>query len=312
MLEWMRRYNAARGDRPPLSFSGFDAQLAPAAMKRVSDLFARAGGADHAAIAQLYADWVQPWPDLSKLSPQELERLKESFAKQRENAAKALDLLVSRREALVQASTPTEYADAQQAARVVLQSADLQVAYAKGGEIPANEVRDQAMADNVRWLLEERFPGQKIVLWAHDGHVGAAPYFGFKTLGMHLRERYGKQMVILGFSSDVGEIRAFAGRRTLKLYRLAPAKPLTIDGLFAETNQANLILDLRRLPEQSALSKWLASPRLQRSIGSWYDRKHPSRHYHETDLPRAYDGLIFIRQVTATVPTQKYKEQHPN
>ena len=238
--------------------------------------------------------------------------MKENFAKQRDNAAKALDLVVSRREVLVQASTPAEYADALHAARVVLQSADLQVANANGGEIPSNEVRDQAMADNVRWLLEERFPGQKIVLWAHDGHVGAAPYFGFKTMGMHLREKYSKQMVVLGFSSDVGEIRAFAGRKVPEAVALAPAKPLSIDGLFAETNHANLILDLRRLPEKSALSKWLASPRLKMSIGSWYDKKHPSRHYHETDLPRAYDGLIFIRQVTATIPTQKYKEEHPN
>ncbi len=110
------------------------------------------------------------------------------YRKQRENALKALDLLVSRREALVQASTPAEYADALHAARVVLQFVDMQAANANGGEIPSNEARDQAMADNVRWLLEEKFPGQKIVLWAHDGHVGAVPYFGFKTMGTHLRE----------------------------------------------------------------------------------------------------------------------------
>ena len=59
--------------------------------------------------------------------------------------------------------------------------------------------RDRAMADNVRWLVEEQFPGEKIVLWAHNGHVSTAPQSGEKNQGMHLRDRYGDKIGHIGF-----------------------------------------------------------------------------------------------------------------
>ncbi len=31
--------------------------------------------------------------------------------------------------------------------------------------------RDEAMAENVRWLLEKRYQGKKMVIWAHDVHI---------------------------------------------------------------------------------------------------------------------------------------------
>lgn len=87
-------------------------------------------------------------------------------------------------------------------ARIVLQTVEMNTGDDRGAE------RDRAMADNVDWLLEERFPGEKIVLWAHNGHAGTAPQDGSKTKGMHLRDRHGDQMVVLGFAFYQGEVRA--------------------------------------------------------------------------------------------------------
>jgi hypothetical protein len=35
--------------------------------------------------------------------------------------------------------------------------------------------RDQQMFDNLMWLIKERFPGQKIMVWAHNAHIGKLP-----------------------------------------------------------------------------------------------------------------------------------------
>ena len=201
MLDWMRDYNAKRGDRPSLSFSGFDMQFPGVAMKLLTDLFARIGNADSETMKQLYAGIDKLQQEGADLSEANQSRLKE-------NAAKALDIVESKREALLKVATPDEYQDALQAAHIIQQFIAAWMAEVNSGTLGSIAVRDQSMAENIRWLAEEKFPGQKIVLWAHNGHVGATPIAGAKSMGMHLRESYGAKMVVLGFASHSGEIRA--------------------------------------------------------------------------------------------------------
>jgi erythromycin esterase len=297
MLEWMRNYNAKRGDRSALSFSGFDMQYPRVAIKLVTGLFARIGGAGSETIQQCYAGMDKLQQTGADLSQANLSRLKDS-------AAKALDIVQSKREALVTVATAEEYQDALQAAHIIQQFIAARIAEVNSGLFGYAASRDQSMAENVRWLAEQKFPGQKIVLWAHNGHVGAASSEAFKSMGMRLRETYGDKMVVLGFASHSGEVRAIsllAGSGPVAL-KLAPAKPTSIEGLFADTGLPRAILDFRQISHDSALAKWLAEPRLHRSIGAGFYPDRPSNVYEEADLPRAYNGLIFIAQSTAAKP----------
>ncbi len=81
MLDWMRDYNAKRGNRPALSFSGFDMQYPRVAMKLVTDLFARIGDTDSEAIKQLYAGMDKLQQQGADVSEANLSRLKENAAK---------------------------------------------------------------------------------------------------------------------------------------------------------------------------------------------------------------------------------------
>ncbi len=301
MLEWMREYNAKRGDRPALSFSGFDMQYPRVAMKLVTDLFARIGDTDSEAIKQLYAGIDKLQQKGADLSEANMSRLKDS-------AAKALDLVQSKREELLKVATPDEYQDALQAARIMQQFIALWIAQVNSGTIGYAASRDQSMAENVRWLAEQKFPGQKIVLWAHNAHVGSTITSGPKPMGAHLRETYGDKMVVLGFASHSGEVRAKGlisgkwqpgGPVALKL---APPKPISIEGLFAETGLPRAVIDFRHMANDNALAKWLTQPRLHRSIGAGFDPDSANSVYEEVDLPKAYDGLIYIAQSTAAKP----------
>jgi erythromycin esterase len=295
MLDWMRAHNTARGERPILSFAGFDMQFVSVAIKRVVDLFGRISSANRDAIHLLY-DGMEK---LDKSSETELPAAEKM--RLRDNAAKAMALVDAWREAALKVSKPDEYCCAHQAARVVLQASEMHAG------VPWVE-RERAMADNVRWLLEKGFPGQKIVLWAHNGHVGTAPIGGEKSQGIHLRDLYGDQMVVLGFASYHGEVRAkrMAGGKIQSgppvALPLVPARTNSVEALFHEAGLPHFILDFRHIPKSNALGRWLAKPRLHRSIGSGYDPDRASNSYVQVNLPETYDCIIFIAESTAAKP----------
>jgi erythromycin esterase len=294
LIDWMRAYNTTRGDYPVLSFAGFDMQSAAQPIERVTDFLACTGVVDACAVRRLY-DGVKKLEEKSEtaISAGELTRL-------RNCAAQALDLIDAQREALIAASTLEDYRAARQAAQIVCQFTRMHagVAWAE---------RDAAMAENVRWLLEEAYPGQKIVLWAHNGHVAAGPIVGDKSMGNHLRERYDDQMVVIGFALHHGEVRAkrlaggrFQPGRPVAL-PLAPAQKTSLEALFFETGLPRFILDLRGIVESSALDIWLAKARPHRSIGSGHDPDRDTAYVH-VSLRAAYDAMIFIAESTAAKP----------
>ena len=295
MLDWMRTYNSMRGNRPVLSFTGFDMQNATLAAERVLDILGRGGGVHRDEVRQLYEGIEQLEDDWEvKVSAAEKYRF-------RDNATRALDLIEAQRKPLLSVLTPEEYREAHHAAHVVLQATQMRADNSWG-------VRDRAMADNVCWILEEGFPGQKIVLWAHNGHVGIARNGGEKSQGMHLRERYGDQMVVLGLASHGGEVRAkrmaegkFQPGPPVAL-PLVEAKEISVEGVFYETGLPRFILDFRRIPKDGALFRWLSEPRLHRSIGSAYDPDRSANYYQQMKLLEMYDGIIFIAQSTAAKP----------
>jgi erythromycin esterase len=293
LLDWMRHYNATRSDRPALSCAGFDMQVANAAVAQVLEFLDRTGGADRGAVRALYYDGME------KLDPWGAAIAAEDNARLAERASKALDLIAARRDALVAASTPGEYRDMQQAARIVWQ------AFARrAGALE----RDAAMAQNVRWLIEEGFPAQKIVLWAHNGHVGTDMGGSERSLGSHLRDRYGDQMVVIGMTTHHGTVRAKRVEQgALRpgppvAMRLAPASKVSVEALFAQTGLPRFMLDLRDLPGDSAAGAWLARPRLHRMIGADYDPDRTSRYYAQVHLPAMYDCVVFIAESTAATP----------
>jgi len=304
MLDWMRAYNMRRGERPILSFTGFDMQTATVAVKRVLDLLGRVSSADRKAAQDLY-EGIEKLQDNDDALNTATAVPAEEKTRLRNNAAVVLAIMEAKREAVLSVATAEDYRDARQAARIVLQAAEMYAGTAGG-----LSERDRAMADNVRWLVEERFPGEKIILWAHNGHVGVAPQLGENNQGMHLRDRYGDKMVVLGFASHHGEVRAkrMAGGKIMPgqpvALPLSPSMTMSVESVFHEAELPRFVLDLRRVPKDSALGRWLATPRAHRSIGAVYDPDRPSDFYERTILPATYDGIVFIAQSTAAKPLE--------
>ena len=67
--------------------------------------------------------------------------------------------------------------------------------------------RDKLMAKNLFWLMDSLYPGKKVVIWAHNGHIGKTSVEGnpYKWLGQFVNEKYRQQSYHIGLFAKEGE-----------------------------------------------------------------------------------------------------------
>jgi erythromycin esterase-like protein len=179
------------------------------------------------------------------------------------------------------------------------------------GRASSWNLRDRHMADTLgaveRHLIATGRSG-KLVVWAHNSHLGDARFTDMRrrgelNLGQLARERYGNDAVrLIGFSTNTGTVTAAhdwdePGRPM----HVNPAIDRSYERLMADYSGQRgvprFLVHLARADDATAL---LDTPRLQRAIGVIY-RPETERvsHYYETRLPRQFDALIHIDRTSA-------------
>lgn len=287
MIEWMRRYNANPLHTKKVKFYGFDMQSAQRALK----------------VARKYLQTVDPagWP-----------------------ASDALDLLTNaltdsdfdalpgpkKQEALMEARTLLTRMDARQkdyekksgaeAWTIARQHADVLAQNIERRSSKDWQARDRFMAQNVQWIRNHEGPDTKMVLWAHNGHVSTAPD---GWMGSFLRKTFNKDMVVFGFAFDEGSFQAFdvAGAPGIGVhpFSVSPAPAGSLDAIVAAAAVPIAIIDLRDLPDDNPLAKWLGEPRLTRNVGSMYNAAASDRFFGKQKIREEYDALVFVEKTTA-------------
>ncbi len=279
MILWMRDYNASGAG--VIQFTGFDMQTPTVAMDEVRAFVERYDSAylndldeAYAAVAAAY----ETRPGRYEHSPR--------VAEWREAAAGVLEHLARDPQAYPNA-TPAELAWARQNARVVLQGAE---------DLGSEVTRDESMAENVAWILEEN-PGAKIVLWAHNAHVGESKRH--LSMGRVLAERYGEGYLSLGFTFYEGEYTA-RERETSALgtHTAGSAPAESVGGTFHTLGLPLFALDLRTATQDPAAA-WLTEPQDLRMMGAFAvaDEQAFSS---PTVLTDDYDVVVFVDRMTAT------------
>jgi erythromycin esterase-like protein len=173
------------------------------------------------------------------------------------NAARAaLDrvesLLIANREALAAAHGEAEVALLERCLGNLRVYDELRALGRSGGRWKAGNLRDGRMAENLRWLAEVRYPGEKIITWAatfHQAHglqgvtVGGNPkyYEGCRAMGEGVHETFGKECYTIGFCSHSGNAGRFVPQKTLD----PPAEGSVEDRLF-RYGKPLLLLNLRK------------------------------------------------------------------
>lgn len=302
MIEWMHNYNQDSRHRKKIKFLGFDMQATKVAVSNVIAFLqkvdpdeARAG---RDALAPLQ-DWTADWESARK--PADLQR----------KTAESINLMLAnfdkRKIAYVKSSSVEEWALARHNLEIVNQAEQWLIK----GQAPS--ARDLAMAANVKWILDNEPPGTKIMLWAHNAHVAAAPApVGIdESMGAVLRKTYGKDLLVCGLSFDHGSFQAIdEPKHGLRTFFVRPAPPDSLDGTLAATGIPIFAVDLRTAPS-GVVSDWLNKPQRMREIGAMYDQKTPGL-YFKYFYPHSYDVVFFVQNTKAAHENAKPAEISPD
>lgn len=177
------------------------------------------------------------------------------------------------------------------------------------GRVTSWNLRDKHMGQTVDALYEhlsKRVEVPRIVVWAHNSHVGDARATevatdGQLTLGQLVRERYGQDCRLIGFSTYTGTVTAasdWGGVAERKMVR--PALAGSIEELFHETGRPEFIVT----PDGAAATA-LDVVRLNRAIGVIYlPATERQSHYFHVRPGAQFDAMIHIENTQALEPLE--------
>ncbi|MFC4635833.1 erythromycin esterase family protein [Dokdonia ponticola] len=165
------------------------------------------------------------------------------------NATDASQLIKENKEFLIQSKTLTEeeYVLIQRTLDMFVRSTD--VSYAD--RFMTLTLRDELMAENIIWLLDEVYPDKKIIVWAHNGHVekGAAEGYHAKLMGHYLKEKYKDDYYAIGLFTYEGEAYQFWTGTTTPFTN---NDSTAIEHTFFKTQKEVAFLDLSDLQQTPA------------------------------------------------------------
>lgn len=173
-------------------------------------------------------------------------------------------------------------------------------------------IRDKHMVETLNTLsihLENQFRRPaKIVVWAHNSHLGDARATemterGEINLGQIIKEQYDTSAISIGFSTYSGTVTAASDWGSPgECKTIQPALPSSYEAIFHELAHPNFLLNLQH---GSMAEHYLHTPRLQRAIGVVY-RPETEResHYFFARLPYQFDAIIHYDKTHALEPLE--------
>ncbi|ORW04693.1 hypothetical protein AWC15_02795 [Mycobacterium lacus] len=181
------------------------------------------------------------------------------------------------------------------------------------GRVTSWNLRDRHMAQTLEALVAHLdrhgdAPPARIVVWAHNSHVGDARATevwadGQLTLGQLVRQNYGDESRLIGLSTYTGTVTAaseWGGVAERKVVR--PALNGSVEELFHETGKDAFLVS-------AAISREAADPlevvRLGRAIGVIYlPATERQSHYFHVRPADQFDAMIHIDQTRALEPLE--------
>jgi erythromycin esterase-like protein len=180
------------------------------------------------------------------------------------------------------------------------------------GRVPSWNLRDRHMVQTLRELVEHvRKQGKepKAVLWEHNSHLGDARATdmtrrGEVNVGQLVREQYGEDAVLIGFTTYSGTVTAASDwgapyeRKTVR-----PALPGSFEWLFhsIDVPRFSLLLD----NAQESLAD-LQRDQLERAIGVIYlPETERISHYFYARLMDQFNAVMHIDHTHALQPLER-------
>jgi erythromycin esterase len=332
LILWIRKHNQDAPPEQAVSFFGFDVQFPSMAVENVLGFLGRVDPPARTTAELRYARFreylVRPaaLPDDRATRRERLLDAGQRYVRLPGRAHRHVPQglrsvqgdLERHRQRYIRASSAADFEFALRSARVVVQAEKFVNAPAPGRmkqlrlraealgrsllrrewRLPEWGGRDDAMAENVAWLLERAGPDARMVLWAHDLHVMTIP----GSMGAALRNRFHEELLVCAFAFHHGRFNACTiGQRPEEIGPPTPQRAPDPPGDSYEAALHSLgvpsfIVDLR--DPNRAVPRWLRGPRPFRTVGSTYSEALASSFSLPMRLPRQSDMLVYFDEST--------------
>jgi erythromycin esterase-like protein len=182
-------------------------------------------------------------------------------------------------------------------------------------EVSSWNLRDTHMMESLVSLadhLGKQGAPAKIIVWAHNSHLGDARATqmsdrGELNLGQLVRQRFGKEVALIGFTTYEGTVTAASdwdGPAERKNVR--PGHPESYEALFHDVDVPNFFLNLNHNID---LASHLRAERLERAIGVIYrPETEMVSHYFHARLPDQFDAVLHFDHTRAVEPLERTAE----
>jgi erythromycin esterase-like protein/predicted phosphoribosyltransferase len=313
-LGWLRAFNEKRAPEARAGFYGLDLYSLHASMRAVLAYLDKIDPEAGRLARHRYACFDRFGGDIQDYAYAVGGNL--TISCEREVIAQLTDLRrraieYARRDGRVAAD---DYFFAEQNARVV-RNAEEYYRTMMRGRVESWNLRDRHMTETLGDLLthlDAARPGARVVVWAHNSHLGDARATdmgraGELNVGQLVRQRFGAAAMLVGLTTYAGTVTAAtewdgpAHRRHLR-----PALAGSYERLFHETGMPRFLLPLRTDLELASL---LAAPRLERAVGVLYLPETERRsHYFHAALSDQFDVVVHIDDTRAVEPLERTSE----
>jgi erythromycin esterase-like protein len=183
------------------------------------------------------------------------------------------------------------------------------------GRVSSWNLRDAHMVETLESLhafLGTQNSHSKIVVWEHNSHLGDARATrmgqeGEWNVGQLVRERHGRDAVLIGFTTYEGTVTAASNwDAPAERKRVRPALENSYEALFHEVGIPRFLLTLGST-EQAAAA--LREPLLERAIGVIYrPETERASHYFQARLPAQFDAVLHFDETRAVEPLERTSE----
>jgi erythromycin esterase-like protein len=177
------------------------------------------------------------------------------------------------------------------------------------GRVSSWNLRDRHMAETLDQLvahLDKHGDRTKVVLWAHNSHLGDARATdmgeaGELNVGQLVRQRYGRDAVLVGLTTYTGTVTAASTwGAPAERKRVRPALSGSYEALFHDTGMPSFLLTLR---DDGKVVTALRKRLLERAIGVIYlPETERLSHYFYARLPDQFDAVLHFDETRALEP----------
>jgi erythromycin esterase len=275
LVEWMRNYNMSAAQGDDLRFYGFDMEQRAYNYRYLLE-----------AVHKATIDATK----FEKMWSSETNNYAESYTTEQRT-----EIITT-----VKNQLPPEEVQAIHCADILLQNMELGKYTDDFGEL--NTHRDRMMAENTLWILQqEQARGNScIMISGHNNHIMQCENAGTPVLGSLLAEELENGYFAIGtdfYKSVCNLPKPYTGKRiTHTFYSYDPlAKASKKCGFHVS------FLDFSKVPEDSALTQYLANSISMGSLGESYSvlMNFVPRSYRVQRIPQdAYDAMIFVANAT--------------